>query len=102
MDDELEKGVAYERSDTHTTEWFRDRLSAHMKDRLSGAITLRIERTDEGSPIESPLVEVSGDLLILGFGAGEEGDVDCENIAVLTVLPERYDQSDEVGRPDNR
>ena len=44
------------------------------------------------------LVEVSGDLLILDFGAGEERDVHCKNIAVLTLLPERYDQSDEVGR----
>jgi hypothetical protein len=89
MADELQTGVSYERSDTHTPEWFRDRLSAHMKDRLSGAVTLRIERMDEGSPIEAPLVEVSGDLLILDFGAGEERDVHCKNIAALTVLPER-------------
>jgi hypothetical protein len=98
MANELERGVPYERSDAHTTEWYRDQLSAHMEDRLSGAVTLRIERMDEGSPIEAPLVEVSGDLLILDFGAGEERDVHCKNIAVLTVLPERDDQSDEVGR----
>ena len=36
MTDELEKGVPYERSDTHTAEWFRDQLTAHMEDRLSG------------------------------------------------------------------
>ena len=35
---------------------------------------------------------------ILAVGAGEERDVHCKNIAVLTLLPERYDQSDEVGR----
>ena len=98
MADELEKGVPYERSDTHTPEWFRDQLTAHMEDRLSRAVTLRIERTDEGSPIEASLVEVSGDLLVLDFGAGEERDVHCKNIAVLTLLPERYAQSDEVGR----
>jgi hypothetical protein len=98
MADELEKGVPYERSDTHTPEWFRDQLAAHMEDRLSRAVTLRIERTDEGSPVEASLVEVSGDLLILDFGAGEERDVHCKNIAVLTLLPERDDRSDEVGR----
>ena len=98
MADELERGVPYERSDVHTTEWFRDQLSAHMEDRLSGAVTLRIERIDEGSPIEAPLVDVSGDLLILDVGAGDERDVQCEHIAVLTVLPERDDRSDEVGR----
>jgi hypothetical protein len=38
-----------------------------------------------------PSSEVSGDLLILDFGAGEERDVHCKNIAVLTVLPERND-----------
>ena len=89
MADELEEGVPYERSDTHTPEWFRDRLSAHMIDRPSGTATLRIERVDEGSSIEAPLVEVSGDLLILDFGAGEERDVHCRNIAVLTLLPEQ-------------
>jgi len=88
MADELEHGVPYERSDTHTPEWYRDQLAAHMEDRLPRAITLRIERTDEGSSIEAPLVEVSGDLLILDFGAGEERDVHCRNIAVLTLLPE--------------
>jgi hypothetical protein len=94
MADELEQGVPYERSDTHTPEWFRDQLSAHMEDRDPRAVTLRIERKDEGSSIEAPLVQVSGDLLILDFGAGEERDVHCENIAVLTVLPEQNDQSD--------
>jgi hypothetical protein len=94
--EELEKGVRYERSDTCTPEWFRDQLTTHMKDRPSGALTLRIERIDEGSQIEAPLLEVSGDLLILDFGAGEERDVHCENIAVLTLLPEGTDQPDEV------
>jgi len=89
MAGELETGVRYDRSDTHTAEWFRDQLTAHMEDRPSGPVTLRIERLDEGSPIEAPLVEVSGDLLILDFGAGEERDVHCENIAVLTLLPEQ-------------
>ena len=87
MADELERGKRYERSDTYTPEWFRDQLTAHMQDRLSRAVTLRIERMDEGSPIEASLVEVSGDLLILDWGAGEE-DVHCQEIAVLTLLPE--------------
>ena len=97
MADELERGVRYERSDTCTPEWYRDQLTAYMKDRLSRAVTLRIERVDEGSPIEASLVEVSGDLLVLDWGAGEE-DIHCEEIAVLTLLPERYDQSDETAR----
>ena len=89
MADELEEGVRYERSETHTPEWFRDRLTAHLNDRPSGTATLRIERIDEGSSIEAPLVEVSGDLLVLDFGEGEERDVHCEHIAVLTLLPEQ-------------
>ena len=97
MADELEHGVPYERSDTHTPEWFRDQLGAHMEDRPPGDVTLRIERIDEGSSIEAPLVQVSGDLLILDFGAGEERDVHCKNIALLTLLPED-DRSGEVGR----
>src|SRR5262249_27806114 len=97
MADELERGVRYERSGTCTPEWYRDQLAAYMKDRLSRAVTLRIERVHEGSPVEASLREVCGDLLILDWGAGEE-DVHCKDIAVLTLLPEQYDQSDEVGR----
>jgi hypothetical protein len=91
----MEIGTRYDRSDDHTSEWFRSELADYMEHRLSGAVQASIERID-GTSIAGSLVGVDDEVIVLDVGAGDGRGVHVDDVSSLMLVAPPLDLSDEL------